>query len=269
MHFNGIVKCDMNALIALLARYAITGVARQHLIRKERLRLDTNSVASSAESALETTPPLFQRQVGARPPASGGSLTREQFLLPELRMVAAMRLEGYSDQEIVELSRSENIFQYPTTRAAQSIAKACLRRLSLLEQPDLQRLVARDIGTPEQAAQINLYAMARTYRLMNDFLSVEIAMRYLTRDYTFGPAEMNYYFANLTLRNREAATWSDATIGKLKQVLRKSLAGAGLLETQRSCELQPLLLDPVVQDGMEANGDFELLPAFGCMTAHR
>lgn len=184
-------------------------------------------------------------------------------------MVAAMQLEGYSDQEIIELSRSENIFQYPTTRTAQSIAKACLRRLLMLEQPSLRRLVARDVGMPEQAAQINLYAMARTYRLMNDFLTVEIAMRYLTRDYTFGPAEMNYYFANLTLRNREAASWSDATIGKLKQVLRKSLAGAGMLETQRSCELQPILLDAAVQDGMEANSDFELLPAFGCMTASR
>ncbi len=232
--------------------------------------METTSFASSADSALETTPPLFhQRKVGVRPPASGGSLTREQFLLPELRMVAAMQLEGYSDQEIIELSRSENIFQYPTTRTAQSIAKACLRRLLMLEQSSLRRLVARDVGMPEQAAQINLYAMARTYRLMNDFLTVEIAMRYLTRDYTFGPAEMNYYFANLTLRNREAASWSDATIGKLKQVLRKSLAGAGMLETQRSCELQPILLDSAVQDGMEANGDFELLPAFGCMTASR
>ena len=59
VHFNGIVECDMNALIALLARFVETGVALRHLIRKERLRLDTNNVASSAESALETTPPYF------------------------------------------------------------------------------------------------------------------------------------------------------------------------------------------------------------------
>ncbi len=218
------------------------------------------------------TPPLFissKQRLEARPPASGGSLTREQFLLPEMRRVAAMRLDGYADQEIIELSRSENIFQYPTTRTAQSIAKACLRRLSLLEQPSLQRLVACDIGSHDQAAQINLYAMARTYRLMNDFLSIEIAARYLARDYMFGPVEMNYYFANLTLRNPEVASWSDATIGKLKQVLRKSLAGAGMLEGPRACELLPVLLDPAVQEGMEANGDLDLLPAFGCTTAYR
>ena len=230
------------------------------------------SEAQAADAASSPNPPETQAaQPGLieKPPASGGSLTREQFLLPEIRKVATLRADGYSDDEIVDLAKADNIFQYPTTRMAQNIAKVCLRRLDMLAQPGLRALMAEGAGDPDQAAQANLYAMARTYRLMRDFLEVEVATRYLTFDYEFGAPEINYYFANLTLRNREAAKWSEATIGKLKQVLRQCLALTGMLEGPRGTQLVPILLDPAVREGIESNGDFDLLPAFACLTASR
>lgn len=168
------------------------------------------------------------------------------------------------DDQIVDLAKSENIFQYPTTRVAQNIAKVCLRRLNMLGRPQLQALLAQEAGQPERAAQINLYAMARTYRLMRDFLEVEIATRYLTLDYRFGQAEMNAYFSNLVARNREAASWSELTCGKLKQVLRKSLSETGLLDNQTGGTLQVIWLDDAVKRAMAASDDYELLPAFSC-----
>ena len=137
-----------------------------------------------------------------------------------------------------------------------------MRRLNMLEQPQLQAMLAEEAGNPERAAQINLYAMARTYRLMRDFLEVEIATRFLVRDYRFGPAEMNSYFGSLVVRNREAASWSDSTIGKLKQILRKSLYETGLLDDPAGGTLQVIRLDDAVRQGIAANDDYELLPAF-------
>lgn len=46
----------------------------------------------------------------------GGSLTREQFLLREMHIVAGLRLRGEQDDDIVERVRRENLFQYGTER---------------------------------------------------------------------------------------------------------------------------------------------------------
>ena len=145
-----------------------------------------------------------------------------------------------------------------------NIARVCIRRLNMLGQPQLVEMLAEDAGYPDRAAQINLYAMARMYRLMRDFLEVEIASRFLTFDYQFGAPEMNAYFTHLTARNREVASWSDSTIYKIKQVLRKSLRETGLLPARGEQTLQPIFLDPAGRTGIAANDDYDLLPAFSC-----
>ena len=43
-----------------------------------------------------------------------GALTREQFMLREMRIVAGLRQAGLSDEEILEKVCAENLFQYPT-----------------------------------------------------------------------------------------------------------------------------------------------------------
>lgn len=222
--------------------------------------MDVRSHANARSESASCSTPL--RRMAVKPPASGGSLTREQFLLSEIRKVASLREQGVSDSDIIDLAKAQNIFQYPTLRVVENIAKVCLRRLNMLEQPQLQAMLAEEAGNPERAAQINLYAMARTYRLMRDFLEVEIATRFLVRDYRFGPAEMNLYFGSLVVRNREAASWSDSTIGKLKQILRKSLYETGLLDDLAGGMLQVIRLDEAVRQGIAANDDYELLPAF-------
>ena len=59
----------------------------------------------------------------------GGALTREQFLLPEMRIVASLRQQGVDDASIVDRVKSENLFQYPTERILSNRAGMCLRRL--------------------------------------------------------------------------------------------------------------------------------------------
>lgn len=175
-----------------------------------------------------------------------------------------MRVDGLADYEIVDVVKSENLFQYPTSRMTGNIARVCIRRLNMLGQPQLVELLAEGASNHDCAAQINLYAMARTYRLVRDFLEVEIASRFLVLDYQFGAPEMNAYFSHLVARNREVASWSDATIYKIKQVLRKSLRETGLLAARGEQTLQPILLDPAVRAGIAANDDYDLLPAFSC-----
>lgn len=41
----------------------------------------------------------------------GGVLTREQFLPHEMRIVAALRMQGASDEQVIVRVKSENLFQ--------------------------------------------------------------------------------------------------------------------------------------------------------------
>lgn len=200
---------------------------------------------------------------------SGGALTREQFLLREMRIVARLRSEGASDAEILDCAETQNVFQYPTTRQARRLAGACLIRLENLNNPDLAELLAEGEGASEEAAQCNLYAMARTYRLMRVFLIDEIGVRYRTMDYRFSRMDMNAFFTRLAIEVPKVAEWSDGTVSKLKTVLRTSLSQAGMLADAKSEELVPIYLSPRVRDGIVANGDADLLPAFNCMDAYR
>ena len=43
-------------------------------------------------------------------------LTREQFLPHEMRIVAALRMQGASDEQVIVRVKSENLFQYPKER---------------------------------------------------------------------------------------------------------------------------------------------------------
>ena len=58
-----------------------------------------------------------------------GALTREQFMLREMRIVAGLRQAGLSDEEILEKVRAENLFQYPTEKEIRRKGRQCLKRV--------------------------------------------------------------------------------------------------------------------------------------------
>lgn len=61
------------------------------------------------------------------------------------------------------------------------------------------------------------------------------------------------------------ASWSNATINKCKQVLKKTLVETGYLNNNRSEVLNPVLLDYSVREAIENTNNSEALVAFGCM----
>ena len=100
---------------------------------------------------------------------------------------------------------------------------------------------------------------------MRAFLADELAEHYRTFDYQLSRMDINAFFTRLRMRDTEADSWTDATFVKLSQVLRKSLAEAGMLASSE--DLLPVLLEERVKQGILANGDEDLLPAFNCMDA--
>lgn len=192
-----------------------------------------------------------------------GVLTREQFLFYETRTTARLMSEGLSREEVMERIIRENLFQYPTEKSLKGMARACIQRLEAMQD---MRLVEAIAELPsEDARQICLYAMMRQYRLMEDFMLNVIGEKYRLLDSSFGKRDMNLFFQHLQEQDEWVATWSDKTIEKLKQVLRRILVDNGYLDSTNSTRLNPVLICPVLENAMRSDGQERLLPAFNCL----
>ena len=190
----------------------------------------------------------------------GAQITREQFLMREMRVACQLREEGLDDDAVIARIKSENLIQYPTERMVGNIARVCIKRMNAVQSERIVRIIAT--GLPEAAAQANLYAMMCTYPLVHDFMVNEIGRRYREYDLALGQMEMNAYMTRLEAEYENIAEVSDGTIGKIKQVLRKGLIECGMLENARSDKLEPIFMDFDVRDAIADKGDLEALSAF-------
>ena len=191
-----------------------------------------------------------------------GSLTREQFLFFEIRVVASLIAEGLSRDEILKMIQEDNLFQFPTERMISSIAGTCFKRIDALESETLVYQLAN--APADVAKQINLYAMMRYNKVVWDFMTTVIAEKYRTQEFEFSKKDLNVFFFRLQEQNDTVASWSDSTINKIKQVLTKSLVECGYLDTTKSTQLNNITIEPELEDEIRASGDLAALPAFNC-----
>lgn len=192
------------------------------------------------------------------------AVTREQFLFYEVRTTAKLLHEGCSTEEAVERIVSENLFQYPTEKSVRKIASACLRRLDALGEKSLVEAIATQPS--DVAKQICLYAMMKQYRLIWDFMITVIGEKYRSADTAFGKIDLNSYFLRLQEQDDWVASWSDSTMNKLKQIITKMLVENEYIDSTRATKLNPVWLQPVLENAIRANGDENALPAFNCFS---
>lgn len=191
-----------------------------------------------------------------------GSLTAEQFLFYEMRIVAKQYLEGKPIDEIVKYIKKDNLFQYPTERKISKLTRACHRRIISLGN---EKLVYELANAPvEVAKQINLYAMMRYNRLTREFMTDIIGEKYRQHDFSYTKKDINVFFSRLREQNDSIAAWSEQTITKLKQVLTKCLIETEMLDSFRAHELNPIFISAELECGIRENNDLTALPAFNC-----
>lgn len=189
-------------------------------------------------------------------------ITREQFLFYEVRTTAKLIYEGLSSEEVVERIISDNLFQYPTEKSVRRMALVCIRRLEALGDNSLVAAIATQPS--EVAKQICFYAMMKQYRLIWDFMITVIGEKYRLSDTTYGKIDLNSYFLRLQEQDDRVATWSDSTVTKLKQVITKMLVENEYIDNNKATKLNPVWLQPVLENAIRENGDEIALPAFNC-----
>lgn len=190
------------------------------------------------------------------------SLTSEQFLFYETRIVAKLYLAEKTADEIIKCVLKDNLFQFPTERKVSQIARACCRRLAAL---DNETLVYELANAPvDIAKQVNLYAMMRYNLLVREFMIGLIGEKYRLQDLSLSRRDVNAFFSRLQEQNDDVAGWSEGTITKLKQVLVKCLVETEILDNVHSETLNPVFISSELKRGIGENGDLAALAAFNC-----
>ena len=190
------------------------------------------------------------------------SITREQFMFYEMRTTAKLLSEGRTDEEAVAKIISENLFQYPTEKQIRSQSLACIKRLHCLDDANLVNDIA--VKSSDIAKQICLYAMMKYNRLVWDFMVTVIGEKYRTHDLQFGRIDLNVYFIRLQEQIDTVAAWSDTTVAKAKQVLLRVLVENEYLDSIHSDHLNPVWLNPELENAIREKHDEAVLPAFNC-----
>lgn len=190
------------------------------------------------------------------------SLTREQYLFHEVRTTARLLNEGLSDEDTVKRIVDDNLFQYPTEKSVQRMAKACIRRLRSMNDDSLISAIATQ--STETSKQICLYAFMTDYKLVWDFMVTVIGEKYRTLDNHFSKVDVNVYMNKLIEQNPEVAEWTQDTVNKIKQVLIKTLVENEYLDDTKSEELKPVWLNSLLENSIRNSGRLQALHAFNC-----
>ena len=191
-------------------------------------------------------------------------LTREQFLFYEVRTTARLMAEGLDDAAVVAQIVRKNLFQYPTEKTVQRMAKTCLQRLHALNDPELISAIATQPSAV--AKQICLYAMMKQYRLVWDFMITVIGAKYLAGDMSFSRMDLNVFMMRLQEQDDWVAAWSENTVTRIKQVLAKTLVENEYLDSASADHLNPVLISSILEDAIRNSGDDKALPAFNCFS---
>lgn len=198
------------------------------------------------------------------PYKGSAQITREQFLFYEMRTTAKLMREGLNDDEIIDRIVEDNLFQYPTEKSIRQMAKTCVNRLKAMGDENLIEAVASQ--SYETAKQICMYAMMKQYRLVWDFMITVIGEKYRIQNFSFSQMDVNVFFMQLQEQDDYVAGWSEATVKKIRQILIRVLVVNEYLDNIKSDHINPVWLNPVLENAIRSNNDDRALTAFNCFS---
>ena len=198
------------------------------------------------------------------PYKGSGQITREQFLFYEMRTTAKLMEEGLEEKKIIQRIVDDNLFQYPTEKSIQQMAKTCISRLKELDDDSLVTAIATQ--PTDTAKQICMYAMMKQYRLMWDFMITVIGEKYRMQNFSFSKMDVNVFFMQLQEQDDYVAGWSDSTVSKIRQVIIKVLVENEYLDNIKADHINPVWLNPVLENAIRNNSDDRALAAFNCFS---
>lgn len=189
-----------------------------------------------------------------------GKLTGESFLLYELKIVAKLKKEGYTDKEIRKMVLEENLFQYKFTSSISRRLTPLIQRINLLDEKLIDRLIEDPLG---DGIVINLYSIMKNDRLFFEFMNEVMKEKLKSNNEVLEKKDINIFIEIKIEQNEDIASWSEATINKIKQVIRKILIEAKVVEDIKSGRVKKIIMSHWIKNYLSKLGEEKYILAMG------
>lgn len=186
-------------------------------------------------------------------------LTGESFLLYEFKIIAKLKKEGFSDKDIRKIVLEENLFQYKFKSSITRRLTPLLQRVNVLDNALIDILIDDPLV---DGVVINLYAIMKNDRLFFEFMNEVVKEKLQSNSEIIEKKDINIYFERKAEQNEEITKWSDATIQKLKQVIKKILSEAKILNLKTG-EVHKLIMSQGLKEYLVKKGDAKYVLAMG------
>lgn len=189
------------------------------------------------------------------------ALTGEPFLLSETRTLSRFLVQGESIDELRKRNLTDNLIMHKKSGSLKRTTSPIFRRLAAMT-PTTQRAFAN--GDIESAKIILFVAIAKTDRLVRDFLINVYADKLAVKSSKIDKADIERYFESVYAEEPRLRDRTEQTKAKLKQQLMKIVAEAGLVKKQGAVFLvtQPNITNKLAIQ-LVGDGDSEYIKVLG------
>ncbi|MDU1116777.1 MAG: DUF1819 family protein [Clostridium butyricum] len=186
-------------------------------------------------------------------------LTGESFLLYELKIVSKIKKDGFSDKDIRKMVLNENLFQYQFKSSISRRLTPLIQRVNILDDKLIDMLIDDPLGN---GAVINLYAIMKNDRLFFEFMNEVVKEKLYANNDILEKKDINIFFEQKAEQNETITKWTDNTIQKLKQVIKKILSEAKILNLKTG-EVHKLIISEELKEYLIKIGDKKYVEAMG------
>ncbi|WP_113675271.1 DUF1819 family protein [Vallitalea guaymasensis] len=153
------------------------------------------------------------------------SLTSEPFLYEETKIVAELRLQGYSDKEIRKKVVEDNIWGYKSIKQAKRLIPVVFRRMIFLDD-NLTNILIN--GNEMDSKMVALYLVMKNNRLFSEFIQEVYITKASSNDGIITKTDIRIFFDKKRQQSKVVAGWKPYIFRKLVQVYINILFKSGL-----------------------------------------
>ncbi|EJO5349028.1 DUF1819 family protein [Clostridium botulinum] len=152
------------------------------------------------------------------------------YLYKETKKATTLIKQGVEINDIKKKSIEDNIFQLESETRRKEVASIIVARLKDLDTFIIDKISE---GSIETSKILVLYAIIKTDRLFFEFMNEVYKEKLLLRDLILRDKDFNTFFQIKREQSEKVASWTEATLKKLKQVYVRILFECGLIENQK------------------------------------
>lgn len=185
--------------------------------------------------------------------------TGRPFSIKEMIVAANLKYEGYTDKEIKQKSKEENIFQARSEHYKNKVATTVLMRLNTLDEYLITKIATSDIET---AKQISIYSIMKSDKFFFEFMDEIYKDKIVLRDYKIYDSDISIFIQRKQEQIPQIGEWTESTIKKLKSQYLSMLDEAGFINREKTyIEIIHPIIDKQIQNHLIEIGDEAYLKA--------